>query len=137
MQDLDSVVGDRIAKEPKPKKDKPTPPTSRARKYYEKACDLRRLNKESKRGLMDYTRIMLCLYMAIIDGGKKVIDDFNYSISELNLTRIVEALRKEATLLGKKARFETKDPYTSDRSTFILLAIMFYYIKSKEIVGEY
>ena len=35
--DLDSVVGERIAKEPKPRKNKPTPPTPRARKYYEKA----------------------------------------------------------------------------------------------------
>ena len=43
--DLDSVVGDRIAKEPKPRKNKPTPPTPRARKYYEKACFLRKNKK--------------------------------------------------------------------------------------------
>ena len=137
MQDLDSVISDRIAKEPKPKKNMPTPPTPRARKYFEKAYELRRHNKESKHGLLDYTRIMLCLYMAIIGNGKKEIDDFSYSMSALNLTKIIESLRKETTLLGKKSRFETKDPYTSDRSTFILLVIMFYYMKSKEMVGEY
>ena len=135
--DLDSVVGERIAKEPKPRKNKPTPPTPRARKYYEKACFLRKNNKETKHGLLDYTRIMLCLYAAIIQNNCKEIDDFNLSMNGLNLTKIIEALRKETVLLGKKPKFETKDPYTSDRSTFILLVIMFYYMKSKEIVGEY
>lgn len=135
--DLDSVVSERIAKEPKPKKNKPTPPTPRARKYYEKSCYLRKHNKESKHGLLDYTRIILCLYSAIISNGFKEIEDFNLSVSGVNLTKLIESLRKETTLLGKKQRFDTKDPYTSDRSTFILLVIMFYYMKSKEIVGEY
>ncbi len=137
VQDIDSVVGSRIAREPKPQKNKPTPPTPRARKYYDKACYLRKRNKESKRGLVDYTRIMLCLYTSIIANGNKDIEDFNYSISVLNLPRIVETLRKETTTLGKKPKFETNDAYASDRSTFILLVIMFYYMKSKEIVGDY
>lgn len=135
--DLDSVVGERVAKEPKPKKNKPTPPTPRARKYYDKSCYLRKHNKESKHGLLDYTRIILCLYSAIISNDFKEIDDFNLSVGGINLTKIIESLRKETTLLGKKQRFVTKDPYTSDRSTFILLVIMYYYMKSKEIVGEY
>ena len=135
--DLDSVVGDRIAKEPRPKKNVPTPPVPRARKYYEKACFLRKNNKESKYWLLDYSRIMLCLYSAIIGNGLKEISDLDYSMKSLNLTRIIEALRKETVLLGKKPRFETKDPYSSDRSTFILLVVMFYYMKSREIKGEY
>lgn len=135
--DLDSVVGDKIAKEPKPQKNKPTPPTPRARKYYEKACILRKNNKTSRRGLIDYTRIMLCLYAAIILNKGEEIKDFNYSINSINLTIIIEALRKETVLIGKKPKFETEPPYTSDRGTFILLIIMFYYMKSKEIVGEY
>lgn len=135
--DLDSVVSERIAREPKPKKNKPTPPTPRSRKYYDKSCYLRRHNKESKHGLLDYTRIVLCLYTSIINNGFKEIDDFNLSVGVVNLTKTIESLRKETTLLGKKPRFDTKDPYTSDRSTFILLVIMYYYMKSKEIVGEY
>lgn len=138
MKDLDSIVCDRIAKELKPKNNKTTPATSRARKYYEKACEFRRLNEDSVRVLIDYTRIMLCLYMAIINGDKKEINDFRYSMSELNLTKIIESLYKEkGALLWQKTRFEIKDPYTSDRSTFIMLVIIFYYMKSKEIVGEY
>ena len=77
------------------------------------------------------------LYAAIIQNNCKEIDDFNLSMNGINLTKTIEALRKETVLLGKKPKFETKDPYTSDRSTFILLVIMFYYMKSKEIVGEY
>lgn len=135
--DLDSVVSERVAKEPKPQKNKPTPTTPRARKYYDKSCYLRKHNKESKHGLLDYTRIILCLYSAIINNDFKEIDDFNLSVGGVNLTKVIESLRKETTLLGKKQRFNTKDPYTSDRSTFVLLVIMFYYMKSKEIVGEY
>lgn len=135
--DLDSVVGERIAKEPKPRKNKPTPSTPRARKYYEKACFLRKNNKETHHGLLDYTRIMLCLYTAIIQNNGKEIDDFTLSMNGLNLNKMIEALGKETVLLGKKLKFETKDPYTSDRSTFVLLVIMFYYMKSKEIVGDY
>ncbi len=135
--DLDSVVINRIAKEPKPKKNKPTPAIPRARKYYNKSCYLKTHSKESKQSLMDYSRIMLCLYTAIIGNGLKEIEDFDLSLSGVNLTRIIEGLRKETTLLGRKPRFDTKDPYSSDRSTFILLVIMFYYMKSKEIVGEY
>ena len=34
-------------------------------------------------------------------------------------------------------KFDTKESYGSDRSTFILLIILYYYMKSKEIMGEY
>ena len=135
--DLDSVISKRIAKEPERKKNKPTPPTPRAREYYIKSCYLRKHNKESKHGLLDFTRIALCLYSAILNSSSKIIDDFNYSLNELNLIRIIESLKEETILLGKLPKFVTKDPYESDRSTFILLVIMFYYMKSKEIRGEY
>ena len=135
--DLDSVISKRIAKEPERKKNKPTPPTSRAREYCIKSCYLRKHNKESKHGLLDFTRIALCLYSAILNSSNKIIDDFDYSLSELNLLRLIESLKEETVLLGKLPKFVTKDPYESDRSTFVLLVIMFYYMKSKEIRGEY
>lgn len=137
VQDLDTVVGAKIKRTPKPKKDKPTPTVPRARKYYEKCGYLKKVNKESKRGLLDYTRIMLCLYAAIINNGFKEIEDFNLSMNCLNLPVIVEALRKETVLIGKKSKYDIEDPYSSYRSTFVILVIMFYYMKSKEIMGEY
>ena len=87
--------------------------------------------------MIDYSRLMLCLYMAIIKNDFKTIDDFDFSVSSLNINKIIEALQMEKGLLGKKPRFDIKEPYSSDRSTFVMLIIMFYYIKSKEIIGEY
>lgn len=134
---LDSVVSGRVAKEPKARKNEPAPPVPRARKYYGKASYLRKYNKDSKHGLLDYSRIMFCLYAAVIQNNSGEIDDFNLSISGLNLNKLIEALKKETKLLGTMPRFETKEPYSSDRSIFVLLIIMFFYMKSKEIVGEY
>ena len=139
FSDFDSVVRDRISKKPKPKKNNSITPVSRARKYYDKYRSLSMDKKECMQNLLDYTRIMLCLYTAIIKNGFNEIKDFDLSLRKLNLTRIIEGLRKEKeiNLLGRKPRFNTEDPYSTDRSTFVLLVIMFYYMKSKEIVGEY
>ncbi len=137
VEDLDSVVADRIAKTPKAKKNKPMPQIPRARKYYEKAESLQKHNTESKQGLLDYSRIMLCLYASIINNGLQEIDDFELSFSSINLPTILEVLHKEATGMSKKLRFDTRDPYDLDRCSFIILIIMFYYMKSKEITGEY
>lgn len=135
--DLDSIVRSRIEETPKARKNQPTPPTPRARKYYEKAIGIKKINSETKRGLIDYTRLMLCLYTAIIKNNYKRISDFDLSINCLNLTRIIGSMRKETVSIRKKPRFDTQNPYDSDRSSFVILVIMFYYMKSKEVVGEY
>lgn len=128
--DLNSVVADRIAKE---QKNEPTP---RARKYYDYASSLRKSVKESEATLLDYTRIMLCLYAEIIENDFTPIKSFNLSIGKLDLVTIVEALINEKTNLVKKPKFDVEDPYASDRCTFIMLVIMFYYMKSREVFGE-
>ena len=135
--DLDSIVESRIEETPKARRNQPTPPTPRARKYYEKAIGIKRINRETKRGLIDYTRFMLCLYTAIINNNYKKIKDFDLSINCLNLTKIIESMRKETVSIRKRPRFDTQNPYDSDRSSFVILVIMFYYMKSKEVVGEY
>ena len=138
VEALDSVVGERIAEKPKQKKNKPTPPTPRARKYYDHACFLKQTIKESNSSLLDYTRIMLCLYSAIVGADLKQIVDFDLSISGLNLAELIKALRKETTgFVNKRPRFETGDPYVSDKSTFVLLVILFFYMKNNEVEGEY
>ena len=136
INDLDRVVCTRIEKEVKTKKGEPAY-IPRSRRYYDKACELKKYNKDSKRGLIDYSRIMLCLYSSIIKNDLNVIDDFDYSLDGLNLTAIIEAMLKEPGLRKNKTWFDINDPYRSDRCTFVLLVIMFYYIKSNEIVGEY
>lgn len=135
--DIDSVVSNRIAKEPKPKKNAPTPPIPRARKYYDKAVLIKKVNKLTYQNLIDYSRLMFCLYTAIIKAEFKEIDDFDYSMDSLNITKIIDAMKSETVLVGKKLKFDIKNPYDSDRSTFILAIMMFFFLKNKEIIGEY
>ena len=137
---LDAIVGNRIAKPVKADKEKGEGKMPRARKYYERACVLKK-SYTTKQGLIDYSRIMMCLYMAILANNFELITDFNYSIDCLNLFEIMNAMRNEKTDLfvgiGKKNRFDTKDEYGIDRCTFVLIVLMYYCIKSKEVVGEY
>ncbi len=134
--DIDSIVKNRIAQQPKQRKNKQTQPTPRARKYYEEACYIKENNAKPIQGLFDYSRIMFCLYMSIIKNERKEIKDFEYTLKSLSLKEVIKAMREETNLL-KKPKFETDDPYKSDRSTFIITAVMFQYMKSKEMEGEY
>lgn len=135
--DLENLVGNRIAKEPKAKKNEPTPPIPRARRYYDKITVARKSNDASKQVLVDYSRIMLCLYMSIIRQDLGEISDFDYSVGSINLTKIIDSMRAEKGSITKKSKFDTKEIYGKDRCTFILVIVMFYYIKSKEVIGEY
>ena len=80
---------------------------------------------------------MMCLYVSIIKNEGNVINDFDYSTDCLNITQIINSLRKEQNGLVKNLRFDLKDRYDTDRCTFIIIIIMFYHIKNNEIVGEY
>lgn len=137
MSDIELVVSLKIAETPDNKKGEPPHPVPRARKYYAKAIQIKKANKSTKQGLTDYTRLMLCLYMSIINSNFAKIENFDYSIESLNISKIIDALRNEKNIWGKKSRFDTADPYDKDRCTFVLLIIMFYYIKNKDnMIGE-
>lgn len=143
--DLDSVVKDRIAKMPKSKKGGPAPTVPRARKYYDRSCQLREKANATTEDLLDYSRIVLCLYEAVIKNQRSVIQDFDLSMDKLNLPEITNELcdeesnRSNARVVDRffNTVYKRFNPECADRSTFILLVIMFYYMKSKEIVGEY
>lgn len=128
--DLNSVVDDRIIKEEKPrKKGEPVAPPCRARKYYDKAENIKEQNKSTQRGLLDYTRLMLCLYNSIISNKYEQIENFDFSTASLNLNIILDSLKQEKGSLGKKLRFDLNNIDT--RCSFIILIIMFFYMKSK------
>lgn len=88
---------------------------------------------------LDYYRIMLCLYMAVINNKHKSISDFDFSSECLKGKMIMSALRDEeiSTFMGTRKRFNDKGLYSKDRSTFIMLIIMYFYIKNKEIEDEF
>ena len=128
---LDSVVLDHI--------DKYSPLSrnsiSRSKRYYDEARKMKKEGLNTFGRILDYTRIMLCLYMAIINNNHNSISDFDLSSECLEGKRIMESLRKEeiVNIVGRKKRFDTKGAYSSDRSAFIILIIMYHYIKSMEV----
>jgi len=128
---LDSVVLDHIDKY----SDADKSSLSRAKRYYDKAKGLKKIVLNSFDALIDYSRIMMCLYMAIINNRHNGISDFDFSSECLKGKEILEALRKEevVNLLSKRMRFDTREPYGADRSAFIMLIIMYHYIKSMEV----
>lgn len=114
-------------------------PDTRAKKYYDKACTLKRNGLKTFEELLDYSRIMLCLYMAIINKKHGHISDFDYSSECLDGSKIMASLREEKTnnIVGTpRKRFDTKGPYSTDRCAFIMIIIMYQYIKSKEVGDE-
>ena len=141
LKDLDSIVERRIAKTPQPKKNDPTPVViPRARKYYEKAVSLKKARTLATGVLVDYTRIMLCLYTAIIKSGFKEIGNFDFSSDCINPLDIIAAMKNEqepvAIKIGKKQKFDIKDLYCSDTCTFMLAIVLAYKILNDRIQEE-
>lgn len=133
---LNSVVEDRIEKAPKKnKKDAVAPKPPRARKYYDYAERLKE-NLEFQ-SIIDYSRIMMCLYTEIIKTEYKDIEDFDYSFECIDLKEIVESMINEKKTLGKikTPRFNLNN--LSDRMSFMLLIVIYYYKKNNEVVGEF
>ncbi len=135
MSNMDSLVSGKIAKAQKANKKNPNPIVPRARKYYDKADERRK--EKSFDNLIDFSRIMMCLYTAIIKNDKKEITDMNYSSDCLDIETIVDAMEKEQAVIGKAAKFNLKDFYDDDDFTFILLTVIYYYIKNNVSIGEY
>lgn len=140
VSDLDGMVSRRILKEPQAKKNESEEPTPRSRKYYNYALDIKNSRKLTIKQILDYSRIMMCLYMSIINKKYNEIDDFEYSSECLNLDKIIASMKSEKPYgvknFGRKTLFDIKELYCSDTSTFIITMIMFYYIKNNEVLGE-
>ena len=70
ISDWEEILKDSITVEATDQKDGSI---SRAKKYYDHALKIKNNKEKTLEHLVDYTRIMLCLYMAVIDNdGKKI-----------------------------------------------------------------
>lgn len=157
---LDSIVSDRISKPQKSARKGAAHEIPRARRYYEKAKGMKKACLDMD-VFLDYYRLMVCLYMASIRQESATVDDFDFSSGSLDLEQILSALEKEKPdriaaagkelrnkfrlepektslrqAVTKKARFNLEKPYSQDRCFFVIIILMFYYIKSKEINEE-
>lgn len=131
---IESVVEDRIEKAPKKrKKDAEPPKPCRARKYFD------HLNKDDLnfQNIIDYSRIMLCLYSEVIQNNMSTISNFNYSFDCVDLKVIIESMKNEQKVIGaiKKPRFDLENK--NAKMSFLMLILVYYYLKSNEVIGEY
>lgn len=140
IKDIDSIVGKKIAKTPQTKKNNSTPIiVPRARKYYEKALNIRNSRNLSVRDLVDYSRIMFCLYTSILKNNGKEVTNIDFSIKVLNPKYLIDSMKTEQeTLIAmKKNKFDIKDLYCSDTGTFIMTIILLHTILNDKVEGEY
>ena len=100
MSNIDSLVSGKVAKAHRANKKNPHPIVPRARKYYEKADERRK--EKTLENLVDFSRIMMCLYTAIIKNDKKEITDMNYSSDCLYIETIVDAMENEQLIEQKE-----------------------------------
>lgn len=141
MNDVDSIVGPHIAKPPQTKKGDTTPiVVPRSRKYYEKAVAAKRAKKLSVTQLVDYTRIMMCLYTAVKSNEGKPVVNFDYAADCLVPESIVDAMKNEEAAIVfppvKKKRFDTKERYSDDVCTLVLSILILCSIINGKVEGE-
>ena len=141
VANLDEVVKRYIPKEPSAKKGEPVPPMPRSIKYYKHEVEIKGSRNLTLKQVADYSRIMLSLYMGAIKVEMKEVPDYEFSTEELDLDKIINAMKAEKAAIGlpigKKTLFNLEELFCTDTATFVLTMIMFYYIKNNEVEGEY
>ena len=79
--------------------------------------------------------------MGAIKVEMKEVPDYEFSTEELDLDKIINAMKAEKAAIGlpigKKTLFNLEELFCTDTATFVLTMIMFYYIKNNEVEGEY
>ena len=132
---IDYVVGNKIAKAPKAKKNSQVKEdTPRAAKYYEKALTIKNSRNLSTRNLIDYSRIIFCLYMEIIKNNYSVISNFDFSSNVLKPDVVINAMKmKEDFLIVKKKYFNIKELYSIDTCIFVIAIILLYTVINERI----
>ena len=141
MNDIDSIVAPRIAKTPQAKKgDATSIVVPRSRKYYEKAVTTKGVKKPSMTQLVDYSRIMMCLYTAANNNEGKPITNFDYAADCLIPASIIDAMKSEEVSIvfppSKKKRFDTKELFSDDVCTLILSILILCSIINGKVEGE-
>ena len=133
---IDYVVSNKIAKPTQSKKNKSVQEDIlRARKYYEKALTIKNSRNLSTRNLIDYSRLIFCLYMEIIKNNYSVIDNFDFSANVLKPDDVIKGMKKkkEDFLIVKKKYFNIKELYSIDTCTFVIAVILLYTIINERI----
>lgn len=109
---------------------------TRAQKYYEKAVSISKSKEIYFQDLMDYTRIMMCLYMAVTKNQSKLISDFDLSKKCLDMDTILTFIRRETVptigINKRKPCFDFHNPYSMDSCILLILTLVLYKLKDGE-----
>ncbi len=136
LSDWDSLVEDSIISESTPSEEGQPQTVTRAKKYYSHAIEIKEAGNISIKQVSEFSRIMMCLYMAIIEKDFAEIDDFDYAIQCIDLDRILDAMHQKKTdgflMFGGGAKFDTSDRYSMDTGFFVLTIIMYYHIQNQQ-----
>ncbi len=145
MNNIDAIVKPKIVEAPQKKGESASAVVPRARRYYEKVLTYKDNKTLTVQRLLDYTRIMMSLYIASVNQGNKQIENFEYSAKCLDVQRILEEMKKEGMFdflqfinirNVVRKRFDLKEKYASDSCTFVILISILYTIlnmESKEV----
>ena len=96
MQSQMKQVSRIYRKESLGKKNTETKDIPRARKYYNKIIEYKKQNDIDYNRLRDYSRIMFCLYVEIINRND-IITNFDYSVSSLKSSKLIQSMKKSET----------------------------------------
>ena len=109
---------------------------TRAQKYYEKAVSISKSKEVNFQDLVDYTRIMMCLYMAVTKNHSKLISDFDLSKECLDMDTILTFIRRETVpaigINKRKPRFDFHNPYSMDSCILLILTLVLYKLRDGE-----
>lgn len=111
-------------------------PKTHAQKYYERAISISKSKQVSFQDVVDYTRIMMTLYMEAIKNQTESICDFDLSKDWLDLDLILTNIREETIPLeGLNRRihcFDTTDLYGYDSNILLILTLLLYKLNGEE-----
>ncbi len=124
MDGLNTIVEPRVTRASQPNV------IPRARKYYDRFAEMRFSRNKTIDDVIDYSRIMFCLYESIIENDMKPIDDFDYFRGALDPVAIIEAMRSEEArgffLFQGSKLFDTNETYETGTCTIVIAMIVLF-----------
>lgn len=136
---LDKLVANKVARAPKANNND-SELIPRARRYYEKAKSNGKKQFQSTSQVIDYVRVMLCLYTASLQSPSNPIENFNLSIDTLSIENLIFNMKQEQ---AKRLNYQVKEYflkngiYSAAVFYLIMTIIIYCHLMSNMIQGEY
>ena len=136
---LDKLVANKVARAPKANNND-SELIPRARRYYEKAKSNGKKQFQSTSQVIDYVRVMLCLYTASLQSPSNPVENFNLSIDTLSIENLIFNMKQEQ---AKRLNYQVKEYflkngiYSAAVFYLIMTIIIYCHLMSNMIQGEY